>query len=320
MHKAVTVVALTALALAGEAAAQAFPSKTIRLVATSSPGSPVDLFARAISDHLARSTAQTVVVENRAGAGGTLAAGYVLQAEPDGHVALVNTSAQVVAPFVYSTLAFNMLRDFASVAPLGVLPNVLIIPPQRGWKSVQELIAAAKAKPGGYSYGTGGSGTGTHMNAERFRMRAGIEAVQVPYKGSPEALVEVIAGRIDWSLLPVSTVLAHAKEGRVRALALSGGRRSTQLPDVPTIAEAGLADADFPLWVGVFVSSKVPRAAIQRLYQEIMKALALPDVQARMEKLGAEPLAMTPEEFDKFVRAQAEVSAAIVKAANIRVN
>ena len=320
MCKAVTVVVLAALTLAGDAAARGFPSKTIRLVATSSPGSPVDLFARVISDHLARSTAQTVVVENRAGAGGTLAAGYVLQAEPDGHVALVNTSAQVVAPFVYATLAFDMLRDFAGVAPLGVLPNVLIIPPQRGWKSVQELIAAAKAKPGGYSYGTGGSGTGTHMNAERFRMRAGIEAVQVPYKGSPEALVEVIAGRIDWSLLPVSTVLAHVKDGRVRALALSGARRSTQLPDVPTIAEAGLADADFPLWVGVFVSSKVPRAAIQRLYQEIVKALALPDVQGRMEKLGAEPLAMTPEEFDKFVRAQAEVSAAIVKAANIRAN
>ena len=230
-----------------------FPRKTIRLVATSSPGSPVDLFARAISDHLAKSFAQSVVIDNRGGAGGTLAAGIVLQAEADGHVMMVNTSAQVVAPFMYRKLPFDMLRDFAAIAPLAIQPNVLVISPQHGWKSVQELVAAAKAKPKGLSYGTGGSGTGTHMNAERFRLRAGIDAVQVPYKGSPEALVDVIAGRIDWSFLPVSTALAHMNDGRVRALALSGDRRSPKLPDLPTITESGLPDSDFPFWVGVFV-------------------------------------------------------------------
>ena len=320
MQRTLIAAALGMVLLAGEAAAQAFPGKTIRLVATSSPGSPVDLFSRAIADHLARSTGQPVVVENRAGAGGTLAAGYVLGAEADGHVALVNTSAQVIAPFVYPNLAFDMLRDFSGVAPLAVLPNVLIVPPQRPWRNMKELIAAAQAKPGALNYGTGGSGTGTHMSAERFRMSAGINAVQVPYKGSPEALVEVISGRIDWSILPLSTVLSHVKDGRVRALALSAERRSAQLPELPTIAEAGLADADFPFWVGLFVPSKAPRAAVRRLHEDTVKALQEPEVRARYEKLGAEPFTLAPDAFDAFVRAQAEVAGAIVKAANIRAN
>lgn len=312
--------ALGMVLLTGESVAQGFPNKTIRLVATSSPGSPVDLFSRAIADHLAQSTGQSVVVENRAGAGGTLAAGYVLSAEADGHVALVNTSAQVIAPFTYPNLAFDMLRDFTGVAPLAVLPNVLIVPPQRPWKDLKELIAAAKSKPGALNYGTGGSGTGTHMSAERFRISAGIDAVQVPYKGSPEALVEVISGRIDWSILPMSTVLAHVKDGRVRAIALSAERRSAQLPDLPTIAESGLTDADFPFWVGMFVSSKVPRAAVRRLHEDTVKALQTGEVRARFEKLGAEPFIMTSEAFDAFVRAQAEVAGAIIKAAKIRAN
>jgi tripartite-type tricarboxylate transporter receptor subunit TctC len=320
MKKMLIAAAMGMLLPAGGSVAQGFPSKTIRLVATSSPGSPVDLFSRAIVDHLARSTGQAVVVENRAGAGGTLAAGYVLAAEADGHVALVNTSAQVIAPFFYPNLAFDMLREFAGVAPLAVLPNVVIVPPQRPWKSLKELIAAAHSKPGALNYGTAGSGTGTHMSAERFRMSARIDAVQVPYKGSPEALVEVISGRIDWSILPLSTVLAHIKDGRVRAIALSAEGRSAQLPDLPTIAESGLADADFPFWVGMFVSSKVPRSAVRRLHEITLKGLQTPEVRARYEKLGAEPFILTSEAFDAFVRAQAELAGAIIKAANIRAN
>lgn len=316
----ITAATMAMTAPAGRAWAQAYPNKTIRLIATSSPGSPVDLFARAISEPLAKAFAQSVVIDNRVGAGGTLAAGIALQAEADGHVALVNTSAQVVAPFMYKQLPFDMLRDFAAVAPLAIQPNVLVVSPQHQWKSVQELIAAAKAKPKGLSYGTGGSGTGTHMNAERFRLRAGIDAVQVPYKGSPEALVDVIAGRIDWSFLPLSTALAHMSDGRIRALALSGERRSPKLPDLPTVAESGLTDSDFPFWVGVFVASKTPRPVIQRLHAEIAKAIALPEVRKRIDNLGAEPMVMTQAEFDRYVRAQADIAAAIIKAANIQAN
>ena len=306
--------------LASAAAAQVFPSKPIRLVATSTPGSPVDIYARAIADHLAKATGQTVLVENRAGAGGTLAAGYVLGTEGDGHVALVNTSAQVIAPFAYSGLAFDMLRDFAGIGPLAVLPNVLIAPPQRGWKSLQDLIGAARAKAGGYTYGTGGSGTGTHMSAERFRLAAGLTAVQVPYKGSPEILVEIASGRIDWAFVPLSTVLAQVKEGRIQALALSAERRSPQVPDLPTIAESGLKDADFPFWVGMFVPAKVPRPVVRRLYEDTTRAMQHPEVRERLTRLGAEIVLLTPEEFDAFVKGQAEVAAVIVKAANIKGN
>src|SRR5262245_56068634 len=311
---------LVAVTLGCDAAAQTFPSKPIRLVATSTPGSPVDIYARAIADQLSKAMGQTVMVENRAGAGGTLAAAYVLGTEGDGHVAMVNTSAQVIAPFAYSGLPFDMLRDFAGIGPIAVLPNVLIVPPQRGWKSLQDLIAAARAKPGGYTYGTGGSGTGTHMSAERFRLRAGINAVQVPYKGSPEILVEIVSGRIDWSFVPLSTALTQIKEGRIQALALSAEKRSMQLPDLPTVAETGLSDADFPFWVGMFVPAKVPRAVVRRLYEDTTKAMQHPEVRERLTKLGAEIVLFTPEEFDAYVKSQAEVAAVIVKAANVRGN
>jgi len=308
------------LLLATSLWAQGFPARPVRLVATSTPGSPVDLYARAISDHLARSLGQPILVENRAGAGGTLAAGYVLGAEADGHVALVNTSAQVVAHHVYTGLAFDLLRDFAGIGPMAILPNVIIAAPQRGWKSLPDLIAAARAKPGGYTYGTGGSGTGTHMSAERFRLAAGITAVQVPYKGSPEILTEIIPGRIDWAFVPLSTVLGQLKDGRVQVLALSAEKRSAQLPDVPTIAESGLKEADFPFWVGMFVSAKVPRAAVRRLHEDTVKAMQSPEVRDRFTKLGAEVVILTPEAFDAYVREQATVAGAIVKAANIKAN
>jgi tripartite-type tricarboxylate transporter receptor subunit TctC len=308
------------LLLATSLWAQGFPARPVRLVATSTPGSPVDLYARAISDHLARSLGQPILVENRAGAGGTLAAGYVLGAEADGHVALVNTSAQVVAHHVYTGLAFDLLRDFAGIGPMAILPNVIIAAPQRGWKSLPDLITAARAKPGGYTYGTGGSGTGTHMSAERFRLAAGITAVQVPYKGSPEILTEIIPGRIDWAFVPLSTVLGQLKDGRVQVLALSAEKRSAQLPDVPTIAESGLKEADFPFWVGMFVSAKVPRGAVRRLHEDTVKAMQSPEVRDRFAKLGAEVVILTPEAFDAYVREQAAVAGAIVKAANIKAN
>jgi len=309
-----------ALLLTSSVWAQGFPSKTVRLVATSTPGSPVDLYARAIADHLSKSLGQTVVVENRAGAGGTLAAGYVLGAEADGHVALVNTSAHVVAHHVYTGLAFDLLRDFAGIGPLVMLPNVIIAAPQRGWRSVKDLVAAARAKPGAFTYGTGGSGTGTHMSAERFRLAAGITAVQVPYKGSPEILTEIIPGRIDWAFVPLSTVLGQAGDGRVQLLALSADKRSAQLPDLPTIAESGLKDADFPFWVGMFVSAKVPRAAVRRLNEDTVKAMQSPEVRDRFAKLGAEIAILTPEAFDAYVREQAAVAGVIVKAAGIKAN
>ena len=195
---------------------QNFPVRPLRIIATSTPGSVVDVFSRAIAGPLSRALGESIVIDNRAGAGGTLAAGQALAAEPDGHPLLVNTLAHVVSYHVFPNIGFDLLRDFSGITQLAILPNVLVVAPQRPWKSVKELIAAAQSKPGGFSYGTG---TGTHMSAERFRMSAGVQAVQVPYKGTPEVLVDLIAGRIDWSRVPTSSGLSMIREGRVRAQA-----------------------------------------------------------------------------------------------------
>ena len=200
--------------------AQQYPTRPIRIIATSTPGSVVDVFSRAIAEPLSRSLKQQIVIDNRAGAGGTLAASHAYNAEPDGHTLLVNTSAHVVSHHVFTNIGFDLIRDFSGITPFAVLPNVLVVAPQRPWKTMNDLIAAVKAKPGGFSYGTGGQGTGTHMSAERFRMAAGLQAVQVPYKGTPEVLVDLVAGRVDWSLVPPSSGLPLIRDGRIKALAI----------------------------------------------------------------------------------------------------
>lgn len=313
-----TLLAAILLAAATPLLAQTYPVRPVRIIATSTPGSVVDVFSRAIADPLSRALGQTIVIDNRAGAGGTLAAGMALAAEPDGHTLLVNTSAHVVSYHVFANIGFDLIRDFSGVTPLAQLPNILVIAPQRPWKNVKDLIAAALAKPGGLSYGTGGTGTGTHMSAERFRMSAGIQAVQVPYKGTPEVLVDLIAGRIDWSLVPPSSGLALIRDGRIRALAID--KRNAQLPELQTFAELGMKDADFPFWVGMFVPAKVPRAVVQRLHDDTIKVTQLTEVRERFEKVGGERFVLKPEAFDAYLRAQAQAAGAIVKAANIKPN
>jgi tripartite-type tricarboxylate transporter receptor subunit TctC len=223
-----------------------------------------------------------------------------------------------VSHHVFTNIGFDLIRDFSGITPLAQLPNVLVVAPQRPWKTVRELIAAVQAKPGGYSYGTGGQGTGTHMSAERFRMSAGLQAVQVPYKGTPEVLVDLIAGRIDWSLVPPSSGLPLIRDGRVRAIAID--RRNAQLPELQTFAELGMKDADFPFWVGMFVSAKVPRAVVQRLHGETVKVMQLPEVRERVERVGGETFVLQPEAFDTYLRAQAQAAGVIVKAANLKPN
>lgn len=319
MKKTTSILTLVAAPLAATIVhAQQYPQRPIRIIATSTPGSVVDVFSRAIADPLSRAFGQTIVIDNRAGAGGTLAAGMALAAEPDGHTLLVNTSAHVVSHHVFTNIGLDLIRDFSGVTPLAQLPNILVVAPQRPWKSVKELIAAAQAKPGGYSYGTGGTGTGTHMSAERFRMSAAIQAVQVPYKGTPEVLLDLIAGRIDWSLVPPSSGLPLIREGRIRAIAID--KRNAQLPELQTFAELGMKDADFPFWVGMFVNAKAPRAVVRRLHADTTQVMQLPEVRERFERVGGEAFMLSPEAFDQFLREQAQAAGAIVKAANIKPN
>jgi tripartite-type tricarboxylate transporter receptor subunit TctC len=229
----------------------------------------------------------------------------------------VNSSAHTIAPALYSTLSYNPVRDFAGVIPLGIASSVLVVPPARGFKTTAEFVAAAKAKPGAMNFATPGVGTGLHLSALRFQFSAGFRAVPVVFKGGPEAMAEVIAGRIDFFFAPVGIALPHVKEGTLTALAVNSFKRSAALPEVPTTSEAGFANAEYPFWIGLFLPAKTPRNIVDKLYSESVKALANPMVRDKLVALGVDPMVMTPTEFDAFVEKQIPVDAALVKAAGI---
>ncbi|MEO7402476.1 MAG: tripartite tricarboxylate transporter substrate binding protein [Burkholderiales bacterium] len=312
--------AVFALSIVGAASAQTWPTKTIRVVVPFTPGSGTDIIARSITDKLAIALGQAIVVDNRAGAGSTIGAAMVAKADPDGYTILVNSSSHTVAPHTYSNLPYDTLRDLTGITPLAALPNVLIIAPSKGIKNVQELVALAKSKPGSLNYASAGQGSATHLNAERFRLAAGFEGTHIPFKGTPEAVTEVIAGRVDVYFCPVVSALSHLKDGKVLALAVGSPKRSSALPDVQTTLEAGFANSDYTFWVGMFVPSKTPKEIMARLYQETNKALALPDVRERLTKLGAEPMPMNAGEFDAFIRKEVGANGPLIKAAGVKGN
>jgi tripartite-type tricarboxylate transporter receptor subunit TctC len=314
----VAVVAL--VAASGAASAQSWPSKTIKVIVPFTPGSATDIIARIVTEKLSTQFGQPVVVENRPGAGGTIGGALVAKSEPDGYTLFVHSSSYTITPSTYANLPYDTLRDLTGVTPLGLLPNVLVIAPSKGIRSVKELVAAAKAKPGSFNSASISTGSATHLNAERFRLGAGIETVNIPFKGSPEALTEVITGRVDYYFCPVLAVLPLLKDGKLIALAAGSTKRSAALPDLPTTIEAGVPNSDYNFWVGMFAPSKTPRDVINRLYQEVVKALNSPDVREKLGRLGAEPMPFTPEQFDKYIVDEIASNAALVKAAGIKSN
>ena len=244
----------------------------------------------------------------------------VAKAEPDGYTILVHSSSFTVTPSTYPNQPYDTARDFSGITPLGNLPNVLVIAPSRGIRSVKDLIAAAKAKPGTLTYASAGAGSATQLNAERFRMAAGFDAIHVPFKGTPEALTEILTGRVDYYFCPVISVLQFIKDGRLLALAAGSSKRSSALPDVLTTLEAGIANSDYNFWVGMIVPAKTPRDIVTKLHQNTFKALQAPDMMERMAKIGAEPMLMTPQEFDAYIKKEISTNAALVKAAGVTVN
>jgi tripartite-type tricarboxylate transporter receptor subunit TctC len=297
------------------ALAQDYPNKIIKIVVPFTAGSATDIMARIVGEKLQASMGQTVVVENRPGAGGTLGATVVAKSEPDGYTLLVVSAGHVVNPVLYPGIAYDTLADFSGVIPLAALPNMLVVAASSPIKSVQDLISTAKAKPGVLNFASAGVGSATHVNAEKFRNVAGIEVTHIPFKGTPETIVEVSAGRVDFMFTPVLSSIPSIRENRLRALAVSTAKRSSALPDVPTVAEAGLPGFVFDFWIGLLAPSKTPRAIVNKLNAEVSKALALPDVKARMATLGAESLPMTPEQFDGYIKDEFATLGAVMKAA-----
>jgi len=294
-----------------------YPNKPVRIIVNVAPGGGVDTATRIIADKLRARLGQPFVVENRPGAGGTLGVGAIAKADPDGHTILVHSSSYTITPTTYPNTPYDTVRDLVGITPLALLPQVLVISPNKNIRTVQDLVRAAKAKPGAMNYASAGVGTATQLNAERFRLGAGIEAVHVPFRGTPEALTEIITGRVDYYFCPVNAVLPMIAEKQLLALAMGSSKRSAALPDLVTTLEAGIANSDYNFWVGMFVPSKTPREIVNRLQQEVAKALENKEVRDSMAKLGAESMLMRPDEFDTYIRNEITTNAALVKAAGI---
>ena len=309
---------LAAALLAAGASAQTFPAKPVKLVVPFTAGSGTDIIARTVGDAMSKSMGQPVVIENKPGAGGTIGAAQVAKSDPDGYTILIHSSGHALNPAIYTSLPYDTLKDLTGITPLAALPNVLVVSPTRGWKSVADMLAAAKAKPGQLNYASAGQGSATHMNAEKFKLRAGIEAQHVPFKGTPEAITDVIGGRNDWFFAPLSSALPLIKDGKLQALAVSTSKRSPSLPDVPTTVEAGVPGSDYTFWVGMIVPAATPPAVVKRLHEEVLKALAQPDVKERMVKLGADAFTLSPDAFNAYIKLEMDSAAQIAKAANLK--
>lgn len=319
--KPICLMLLPAVALAlstMEVGAQTWPTKPVRAIVPVGAGSTTDIVHRVVLEQLSSQLGQSIIVENRTGAGGTIGSAFVAKSDPDGYTVLVHGSAHTISPSLYSNLSYHPARDFAAVIPLGISPSVLVVPPARGWKTVGDLVAAAKAKPGALNFSSVGIGTATHLSAERFRFSAGVDAVHVPFKGGAEAMTEVIAGRIDFFFGPIGLVLPHIREGKLTALVVNGTKRAAALPDVPTTLEAGFADAEYPIWFGFFLPAKTPRDVVDKLHRETAIALQAPKVRDKLVALGLDPMVMTPSEFGAHVEKEIAVNAALVKAAGIK--
>lgn len=304
------------------AQAQEWPAKNIRAIVPFSAGSATDIIPRTVFNQLSIDLGQPIIVENRTGAGGTLGAAAVARAEPDGYTLLAISSAHTIIPSVYPNAGYDAVQDFAGVIPLGNLPNVLVVAPSAGFKTVKDLVAAAKAKSetknGTITYASAGAGTATHFSAERLRLAAGFEGSHIPFRGGPEAVTEVMTGRVDFYFAPMALVLPLIQDGKLQALAVSSPARASALPDVPTTLEAGFPNSDYLFWVALFVPAKTPPAIIAKLHQQTQKTLATSSMREKLAKLGVEPMAMTSAELDALVKAEIPINAAIVKAVNIK--
>ncbi len=283
------------------AISQEWPTRTVQVISTFTAGNANDIVARVVLDQVFRQIGQSYIIENRPGGGGTLGVSVVAKADPDGYTLLLNSSTMSSHVVLHKTLPFDPVRDFAPVAMFGIQPSVLVSAPSKGFKTVADLVATAKAKPGTLNFASAGIGAASHMAAERFRLSAKIDVQHIPFRGPVEAFTEVMAGRIDYYYLPIAPALPVIKDGKVTALAVSTPKRAPALPDVPTIIEAGYPDATYLFWGGISAPAKTPRAIIDKLNAEIQKALATSAVQERLAQLGVQTQPMSVEGFTKFV-------------------
>jgi tripartite-type tricarboxylate transporter receptor subunit TctC len=318
----VALLALAAPSVAAQTGApdagQTYPSRPIRMIIPFTGGSATDILARAIGPKMVESWGQQIVVDNRPGAGGTVAGEIVARAAPDGHTLMLTSSALAGSAALFPRLPYDTIRDFAGITQIASTPLVLVVSPTLGVKSVKELIVLARKTPGKINFASAGIGSGTHYAGELFKVAAKIDVVHVPYKGTPEALTDTMAGRVHYMLAPPLTALPLVKGGRLPALAVTTAQRLPLLPDLPTIAETGLTGFEYDGWFGVFAPARIARGIVNRLNAEIGRILKLSDVRERILSLGATPKSSTPEALGTLVRAEIETRRKVFAAAGAR--
>ena len=301
--------------------AQEWPTRQpIRVLVALTPGSAIDLVSRLVFEQVSKQIGQTIVIENRSGASQTLAAGAVAKAEADGYTLLAAGSALAVVPSTVTNLSVNVQSDLTAIGLLANVPLVMVVNPAKGYKTITDFVAAAKAKPGSFTYGSGGRGDSTHLAAERFRLAAGFQGLYVPFRGAPEVLTEVMAGRLDFYMSPVAPAMSSIEGGKLQALAVASSTRGITLPHVPTTTEAGFANSDYEFWVGAFAPAATPRAIVDRLNREVLRALETQSVRDRLKSMGGSPTPMTAQAFANQFRREVEVNAGLVKAVGLESN
>jgi tripartite-type tricarboxylate transporter receptor subunit TctC len=312
---------VTAVLLAASAGAQSYPERPIRVIVSVPAGGTPDVLARAVTPAISELLGQQLVVDNRGGAGGRISAELVAQAAPDGYTLfLTSPGALTIVPHISKDVPYHTLKDFAPISLISTGPFLLIAHPSVPAKTVRDLIALARAEPGKLNYSSAGNGTANHLAMELFKSMAGVNFTHVPYKGAPQAVTDLLGGRINVTMNSIGPVLAHVKAGKLRALGVAGAKRSPQLPDVPTIIEAGVPGYESGSWLGLLAPAKTPPKIIARLHAVTVKAVSMPATRARLEDLGAEPVGSSPEEFARLIRREWESNAKIVKLAGVRVD
>jgi tripartite-type tricarboxylate transporter receptor subunit TctC len=307
-------VAVTGLAFSGLARAQSWPAKPIRVVVPFGPGSGTDIVPRIVLESVGAKLGQSMVIENRPGAGSTTGTAVVAKADPDGYTLLVTSSALTVTPAIYDKLTYDPVKDLAPVAILGGLPSTMIVNPSEPYKTLAEFVAFAKSGKKPLNFASVGVGSGVHFAAERFRLSAGYEAAHVPFKGGSEAITEVIAGRIDYYMCPVGTAIPFIRDGKLRALAVSRRQRLLALPDVPTTLELGFKESDYEPWVGMLAPAGTPRPILERLAREIAAAVKEPAIAAKLEPNGIVPMPLELDAFGALIAKEINDNAVLAKA------
>jgi len=318
MKNMIKIAVATLAASALQALAQGYPSKPVHVIITFPAGTATDIVGRVVTQKLSEFWGQPVLAENRAGAGGSIGAAVVAKAAADGYTLLIDSNAHVVTPAIYAKLPYDTLKDFVDISPLAGQPNVLVVTPGSSVKSLADFLAEAKAKPGQINFASAGIGSGTHLNLEKFRLVTGINVVHVPYKGTPEVVSALMAGRDNYYFAPIAPAIPLIRDGRLRALAVSSAKRSSELPDVPTVAEAGVPGFEFTLWFGLWGPTGMPADILDKISKDVNGALASTDVRERLAKLGSDTMIMTPGEFSQFVRRELDDYARIIKAVGIK--